>query len=391
MHPTEIVAACDRALKRLFPDLPRPEQKTLAAVVPAVVHRGTTHLARLGAAMAGRATNPSKARRVQRLLANPRLDLARAQRRVIAHVLRHRRGRLDLALDATLIGATTRSPRTGVVTLMLAMAWRGRALPLAWCCLPEQGVRPGQWMPAIRRVVQRVAAELPPGLEVVVLTDRGLSGATLRGILAEVGWHFIQRVTVRPNVRLEDGTIVSVGSLVPRPGCRRVLTGVQLWAVHAVQWRDGRNQAIRHWENAPRLQVVAVWRRTDPEPWLLVTDLPATLARCEEYRRRSWEEALFRDLKGSGWRWDECRLRRPERVERLLLLLVLATLWMLALGQRVLKKGWRRLLEPSSRRELSQFQLGLRWIERCQTNAEPIPVTFRLLPSHQAAQKTVMD
>ena len=225
MRPATIVAAGDNALKGLFPELPRPEHKTLAALVPAVVRRGTSHLSRLGAAMAGRATNPSKARRVQRLLANPRLDLARTQRRVIAHLLRHRRGRLDLALDATLIGATAAPSKNGVVTLLLAMAWHGRAIPLAWCCLPEKGAQPGQWMPAIRAVVQRVAAELPAGLEVVVLTDRGLSGATLASILAEVGWHVIQRVTVRPNVRLGDGTMGSVGSRAPRPGCPRVLSG----------------------------------------------------------------------------------------------------------------------------------------------------------------------
>jgi hypothetical protein len=389
MRPPTIVAACAAALNDLFPHLHRPERTLLATLIPAVVRRGVCTLARLGAAIPGPAADPSKARRVQRLLVNDRLEVARAQRRLIQRLVQGHRGRLDLALDATTIGVTRR--HRGVVTLMLAIAWHRRAIPLVWRCLPAAGEGAADWMAVIRAMVEAVAALLPEDVQVVVMTDRGLSGAQLGGILRAKHWHFLQRVTAPLHLRLGDGTVVTAGSVVPRPGNACLLSAVRGWAPDGWVWQAGRSQRVRYWSQAPVLNVVARWRVGDAEPWLLVTDLPASFARCAEYRRRSWEEGLFRDLKSYGWNWQTCRVREPKRVERLLLVLVLATVWMLALGQRVVRKGWRRLLEPASRRVLSLFQLGRRFFERCETNQQPALVTFTFLPRARAPAKTVMN
>ena len=120
------------------------------------------------------------------------------------------------------------------------------------------------------------------------------------------------------------------------------------------------------------------WRLGDKDPWLLATDLPATFARCADYLRRTWEEELFRDLKRVGWQWQQSRVRQPARVERLLVVLALATLWMLALGRQVLHRGWRPQLEERSRRCYSRFQLGRRWVQRCLATDYHVLVTFQL-------------
>jgi hypothetical protein len=67
-------------------------------------------------------------------------------------------------------------------------------------------------------------------------------------------------------------------------------------------------------------------------------------------------------------------------VERLLVVLALATLWVCCISQRVIRRGWRPLLEERSRRCYSRFQLGLRWIHRQLTNNRPISCTFTLYP-----------
>jgi len=388
MRPTTIIADCQGALKQLFPELPCPEVKVLAALLPAVVRHGVSTLARLGAAIPGQAADPSKAQRVHRLLANDRLAVPRAQRRLIAQIVQGRRGRLDLALDATTIGAT--ATYRGMVTLMLAIAWHGRAVPLVWRCLPAAGAGADGWMTVIHELVAVVAVLLPPEVQVVVLTDRGLSGATLGRMLGTEHWHFLQRVTAPLQLRQAGGEVVTIGSLVPRPGTECLLHGVRVWAPDGWIWEGGRSQRVRRWDRAPLLNVVARWRKGDREPWLLVTDLPAAFDRCREYRRRTWEEGLFRDLKSYGWNWQTCRVRVPARVERLLLLLVLATVWMLALGQRVIRTGKRRLLEPASRRVLSIFQLGRHSFNRDETNQQPVLVTFTFLPVARAPTKTVM-
>ena len=121
---------CCQAIDELLPEVPAPERKALGALVCGVVHAESAQLSRASAAVPGEAQDRSKQRRAQRLVANERLDIGRAQRRLLARVLRGRRGRVDLLLDATTNGAT--AEQAGTVTLVLALRWHGRAVPLVW-------------------------------------------------------------------------------------------------------------------------------------------------------------------------------------------------------------------------------------------------------------------
>jgi hypothetical protein len=80
-------------------------------------------------------------------------------------------------------------------------------------------------------------------------------------------------------------------------------------------------------------------------------------------------------------------VRRPARVERLLLVLALAPLGIAALAQRVLKRGGRPLLEERSRRCYRTFQLGLRWLTRLRTNEQHVPCLLHLWAEQAAPLK----
>jgi hypothetical protein len=378
----EMMNACDREVQALLCDCPRPEQKALATLVVGLVLAVRVGLGAAMAAAPGRALDRSKQRRAQRLLDNPRLDVNRAQRRLIARATRAG-GRLDLLLDATTTGATARF--AGIVTLVLALGWHGRATPLCWRSWradePDQA-----WMTATQALFALVAEALPANAEVVLLADRGLSGANLARAATAHGWHLLLRVQGRTRGWLPDGRVVRLGELTPQPGSAVKLAGVRVYAPRAKQtvW-------LSAWDDALTTNVVAVWPRGIPQPWLLVTDLPPTRARCREYRHRTWEEGLFRDLKSFGWGWQRSRVRDPRRVERLVLALAIATLWMLATGQRVVKRGWRRQLDDRSRRTLSYFQLGRCWIQRCLANDDPVPVWLTFWREIRTLPKTVMN
>lgn len=364
MSRQDTLQECDHALATLLPALPRPEQKALAALVTGVVSSGTAALGQATAAMPGAARVPSNYRRVQRLLANDRLDVAYAQQCLLTHSMAGWQGRIDLLYDATTTGATAH--QAGTVTLCLAGSWRGRALPLAWQTWPAAA--PGQdWTAARTRLFQRVRAGLPPTSQVVLLADRGLAGAPLAQAARAQGWHFLLRVQRTTRVQLPDGQVQPIQALAPTPGSRQCVAGVRVWPPrHPVGRRWGSD-----WSQALVATAIAVWPADAAEPWLLVTDLPAHYSRCREYRHRTREEELFRDLKQFGWQWQRCRLRQPRRVERFLLVLALATLWVLSLARAVIQRGWRTLLEPRTRRHYSCFQLGRQWLLRCQANDRP--------------------
>jgi Transposase DDE domain len=380
---------CCQAVDELLPAVPAPERKALGALVCGVVHAESAQLSRASAATPGEAQDRSKQRRAQRLMANERLDIGRAQRRLLARVLRGRRGRVDLLLDATTNGATAH--QAGTVTLVLALRWHGRAVPLVWQSWAAD--EPGQhWDRAIPRLCAAVAEHLPEAVEAVLLADRGLGNVALARTARGLGWHYLFRVQRRTRVRLPDGTVQEIGSLVPRPlrgqprrqwerqGC------IDDAAVGAARTKRGPTW-VSDWDAALPTNVVALPGPRPDDPWLLITDLPAAPARCREYRRRTQEEELFRDLKSFGWQWQTSRLRRPDRVDRLLLVLALATLWIDALAQHVLRHRLRHLLEDRSRPCYSYFQLGLRWLRRCRALDLPLPCTLHLLPLAGASGK----
>jgi hypothetical protein len=181
------VQECDHAVQDLLPALPRPEQKALAALVSGVGLAQEARVSRASAGMPGTVQDRSKQRRAQRLLANPRLEVPRAQRRLLARVLAGRRGRLDLLLDATTTGASRH--QAGTVSLVLALGWHGRALPLVW--RTWRADEPGQdWKSAMRQMCAEGQAALPPDVQVVLLADRGLTGAPLAHLAQDLGWHY---------------------------------------------------------------------------------------------------------------------------------------------------------------------------------------------------------
>jgi hypothetical protein len=391
MSRYETVQELDHAVRTLMPDLPRPEQKAVAALTSGVVFGKAATLSTMSAGMPGPATNPSKLRRAQRLLANDRLDVSAAQRHLIARLLAGQRGRMELLLDATPTAVTAHC--AGIETLCLSIAWHGRTLPLLWQSRNRGvGAHPS-WGTVTDDFFAQVAPLLSTASDVVVMADRGLVGRPLLDRILTQGWHYILRCERTALIRTADASTCTLAELVPTSGAPTCcLTGVQIFAPRAKVARnqrhtEGRGTWYRVWQRAITTNVVAVWRTGDPDPWLLLTDLPATPARCTDYRRRTWEEDGFRDWKSSGWNWQKSRVRLPERVDRLILLLALATVWMAVLAQRVIRRGERKLLEPRSRRCYSYFQLGLRYIERLLALDQPIPVSLHMLPESRASVK----
>jgi len=77
---------------------------------------------------------------------------------------------------------------------------------------------------------------------------------------------------------------------------------------------------------------MACWEEGYDEPWFLVTDLDPDQAEGLWYGMRLWIEGGFKLLKSGGWQWQATRMTDPDRVERLWLVLAVATRYVLAVG-----------------------------------------------------------
>ena len=353
MDPQGVWQGWSQEVSRMLPGLGIWQQRALALFSLGVAAAQHCGLARAAAVVPGLATVPSTTRRFERLLANARLDVRAARSAVAAVVLEQARGgTIWLALDETHQGQTETGARLGMLALRLV--YRERAIPLAWVCY-RPGEAPAPQPELVAGLLEDVAALVPPGTRVVLMSDRGLSWPAVVDQCRRLRWSFLLRVQGQTRVQAPDGRTCAIRDLAPHPGSH--------WLGHGCAFKDA------GWRD---VNGVAIWRRRTDQPWLLVTDLPPTLQRGTDYRHRMDEEQSFRDDKSSGFDWDASRVRDPARMERLLLVLQLAACFVLAQGTFVLQHGLRAILERQDRRTLSVSSLGLRWFDRARSHFVPL-------------------
>lgn len=357
MKAKEILRQWTRGVKDLLTQTHGHQCKGLAVMSLAMVVSGRCDSGRLSVAAPLAARPASVRRRLERLLANPRLRPVKLAAQMARSILERWSNRpLLLILDET--------PGANDLRCMkLSVGYRGRAMPLAWECYPMN--HPPIPMPKlIWRLLRRVARCLPVGANVTLLADRGLSWPAVLDDCVALGWHYVLRLQGSTRVRSGEGDEQILRDKVPRRGTRWFAQDVELFK--KAGWR--------------RANVVTTWERRCKEPWLLVTDLPASYARCRGYCKRMWCEELHRDEKSQGFHWRQSRVADPNHVGRLLLLMALATMLTLSLGAWMLKRGLRSMLETTRVRKLSLFQLGMRWLRASFVEERPLPSVISLPP-----------
>ena len=357
MSAREILHYWQSCLKeQLLPDLHGHQAKSLAALSLGMLWADHCHSGRLAVAVPGPAKPASVRRRLERWLANRRLRTEKVMQQLAQGVLACWAGRpLLLILDETPKGNDLRC-------LKVSVAYRQRAVPLLGVCYrPDQLPQPLPQL--VWKLLRRVARCLPAQAEVTLLADRGLAWPLLVDLCQCWGWHYLLRIQGATRVVLPNGREVAVKQLAPRPGRQWVGPGQ---VFKKAGWRPA--------------NLVALWLEGSQEPWLLITDQPASLRCCRKYLKRTWTEELFRDEKSQGFRWQQSRVHDPRHAQRLVLLLALATLLALSLGTWILKRGLRHYLESTRRRRLSYFQLGLRWLKHALVESQLLPCRLSLCP-----------
>ena len=171
----------------------------------------------------------------------------------------------------------------------------------------------------IERLLQQVQAGIGSQRRVLVLADRGIGcSPDLCQAVTRLGWDFLFRVTCQTKLLTAHGEYTIA---------RQVQSG-EIWRAAGKAFKQrGRIPA----------EAIAIWESGYNEPWALVTSDEQLTG--HEYARRNWQEQSFRDLKSGGWHWGESRIRCPAHVANLLVVLVLAYTWTVALGSQAVEAG----------------------------------------------------
>lgn len=352
---------------RHLPHLSTPQVKVLSGFSFGVAAARCCTLTAVAEAVPALGKPDTVERRLQRFLANPRLDWAQGCQALAAWVLSHLAGRGPVVL---LVDETSLQARLKVMAVSLA--YRGRAIPLAWWCYA-----PTQWplgqVELITTLLRWVATGIAKQRVVLVQADRGIgtSPALLRAI-EQLGWYYLVRVTKQVQVQVAGQAPVPFSEVVPHPG---------------TAWHG----PVAAFKNAGWLNCWGHghWPPGQAEPWLLLTNHPD--AQAAWYGMRMWEELAFRDFKSYGWHWQRSRVWRPERANVLWLVMALAYVWMLSLGTQVAHTPrLKRELTRGQRPRFSLFSLGVRLLRRWLALRRRLSVRLHLIAQPPPLPKSVV-
>ena len=328
----------------------KPQLTNLSLLVFGLFAAGNCQLPRIATKLPLLTGSASLTQRLRRLLKNEAIEPTTLYQPIARFLLAaFRGGNARLILDATDLGG--RFP-----VLFVAVAYRGRALPLAWRMLPAPGCSEFAEQKAL---LLEVAAQIPPSVTVTLLADREYGSLEMTRWCLSHGWHFCLRLKKNRWFLGTEGQRIEgqrterrrkqIASLPLAPGGRLFLADIRLPSLPD-----------------QRLSLCCGWSRDnkDDEPWYILSDLPADHQVLALYHVRFHIEEMFRDFKEFGFRLETTHLRDSERVSRLLLCVCLAHVWLMNAGVWVSKRGLRRQVDRHKKRQLSYFQIGWRFLQK---------------------------
>ena len=314
----------------------------------------SVYLSRIAGKIPGKAKLLSFIQRLSRLLANPAINVRAWYEPIARSWLANQASHLQqvrLIVDGTKVGFTHQ-------LLIVSLAYRKRAIPIAWTWVKH--IKGHSTPQAQLALLAYVRSLLPKGIAVLLVGDCEFGAV---GVLQQVGtwhWDYVLRQKGRTHVCL-PGQMEwrDFGSWVEKPG-RSVWLG-------------------KGWLTQSKIfpvNLLAHWKVGEDEPWCLATNLPERQMTLQAYARRMWIEEMFGDLKSHGFDLECTMLRHADKLSRLTLAVALLYVWSISIGTKTIQNSQREQVDRKDRRDLSIFQIGLRFIERLLINSVPCPINL---------------
>ncbi|MDH3676466.1 MAG: transposase [Anaerolineae bacterium] len=347
-------------LRQLLPELwaeCESRMTNLSLMVSAIPKAKELTQSAIAAEMPVAAQDTSLVQRQRRWVKNEQLDERLYYRPLISPFLQAlSRTTVPIILDTTEMGLNNHM-------LMVAVGYQRRALPIVWQA--GQGSRGHTEGDLQVGLLNYTAQLLAPTADVIILGDGEFGHVQLLSWLhsRQPSWAYCLRVASDTYI-LFEGQWRRLDSFQVRPG-------ETIWLEQVYLTRQA------------TFGPVNIWLTWDPKHKRLVP-VVTNLVLADEvaywYTKRPWIEPLFGDVKGHGFDLQTCRLRHPARLDRLMLAVALAYLWMCFLGAMALMTGHAKFVDRSDRRDRSIFTIGRLWLNRLSKLDFPIRVGFLPFP-----------
>jgi hypothetical protein len=312
----------------------------------------SVHLSKIAGKIPGSAQLVSMTRRLSRFLENPAVRVREWYRPIAQEWLQAQAaclGEIRLIVDGTKVGF-------GHQLLMVSLAYRKRAIPIAWTWVKQVRGHSGAFKQLA--LLNYVRSLLPSGMAVLLVGDCEFGSVEVLKWLDQWHWFYV--------LRQKSDTC--------------------LWLEQSSEWRPFRSFVEKSGQSAwlghgylttkeiYPTNLLVHWEVGENEPWCLATNLPDRIITLRCYRRRMWTEELHGDLKKHGFDLESTMLQDFLKLSRLTLAVAFLYVWLVSIGGDTIHQGLRHLVDRHDRRDLSIFQIGLRFIQRKVTNGLSIQV-----------------
>lgn len=332
-------------VQKVMPNFRLSRQKSLAVATRGCIERPHGRLTDMARGMESRISLRDRLKRISRFLGNTNVEVERLSFDILQWLVR-RQGPL---MPVVVLIDWTREHSENV--LMLSIKWRQRSIPFYWKALRD-GCLKGKLVAAEAHALD-VLRQILPDCAVIVIADRGFERKEFYQALMRNKLDFIVRSKGTTKVQ-EEGQWYSLSEVR--------LFGERVKDLGRVVFSKVGKLSLR--VVGKKIKVKGIWSR-----WYLTTSLQEE--RAEEivkyYERRMGIEATFKDLKTTlGWR-QQWLIKDSRRLERYLLILVMAMIVAMITAERKiastnrirvsLDRAWR------GTRPVSFVQLGLWMIQ----------------------------
>lgn len=308
-----------------------------------IFHSRSVSLSKIAGKVISTAKNVSTVRRLSRFLASSAVDVRswyRSTAKTWLEAQSQQIGEVRLIMDGSKIGF-------GYQLLMVSLAYRHRAVPIAWTWIRH--VRGHSTAAKQIVLLNYVKSLLPQKTPVFLVGDSEFGSIAILQQLKRWHWFFVLRQKGNLGLWLnEQSDWQRLDSLVKKAG-------------QSVWHPDG---YLTQTDIFP-VSVLIYWQKGEQQPWCLATNLPDAALTLRYYKRRMWIEEMFGDFKKHGFDLENTMLRNSPRLSRLTLAVAFLYVWLLSVGSRTIRAGLRHFVDRKDRRDLSLFQIGLRFIDRC--------------------------
>lgn len=338
-----------RRICELRPKQRKTQVQNFVWLLVGIFHSRSVSLSKIAGKVISTAKNVSTVRRLSRFLASSAVDVHSWYRSTAKAWLRSQAqqvGEVRLIVDGTKIGF-------GHQLLMVSLAYRHRAVPIAWTWVRH--VRGHSTAAKQVVLLKYVKSLIPPNIPVFLVGDSEFGSITVLQQLKQWQWFFVLRQKGNIGLWLDEQTAWQrLDGLVQQ-------AGQSAWCP---------NGCLTHSDLLP-VAVLIYWQKGEKQPWCLATNLPDASLTLRYYRRRMWIEEMFADFKKHGFDLGSTMLRNAPRLSRLTLAVAFLYVWLLSIGSRTIRSGRRHFVDRKDRRDLSLFQIGLRFIDRCLLHSLP--------------------